>query len=758
MDGIQTYSAAAVAPNPYQPHPQPAAPIVATVHQQGGVPPGGHAANVKQPTDYLHAIRRRIWLVLLVALPLASLGTLLVLRLPPIYSVTAVITVEPPKTDPAIRSLVGSGETIVAGGNESAETYVPSTLALLNSKSFLHRVLVDKTLGLPPSFFEADDPAAEMVGKLKVRIIPKSTNVQVTYEGRDPDLITAILNHSLAKFKDETKIRSRIASDEALRRASDTLKAYAREIDAYDNALAKLIQENSDIAPNGRNLKEAEYEVAKSQFWHMQNQVITTQQQLQMQALQPQNTGGGGIGAQRVTQLEEQLLAANRRLAYTRTRTREASDPAVTRASGEVQDIRQEIDRLKRATMPADGGSIEDAGQQLIANMVENANAAESRIKTVMEEMKESMPVYQKFTTLNADRDLKAKQIAKLRENMSAFQIIIDAQKQPVDVIDPADRPTIPIKPNRTIYLAVCLVCSFGLGLGLVCLLEHIDHSVKVPEHLTSGLALPLFGVVPRMIRNARNHRGGHLWTSGTPDSIEADAYRNLRASLLGVTDGKNPIVTLLITSAKAGEGKSTTALNLAATCARAGERTLLMDVDLRRPSLNGVFPAQDHDHGLVDVLKGDLPWQRTIVQTDLPNLDFLPTGDTRDVPIEVLGSLELRQLLLSLSTNHYDRVILDGPAVLGLADCRMLGRIVDAAAMVVRSGSQEIRSLQRAKAMLEQSQVFIAGLIFNGLCDDLANWSSYGPNPHASSLPASSAGGRGRKLTKDAALTGAPV
>ena len=170
--------------------------------------------------------------------------------------------------------------------------------------------------------------------------------------------------------------------------------------------------------------------------------------------------------------------------------------------------------------------------------------------------------------------------------------------------------------------------------------------------------------------------------------------------------------------------------MNLAATCARAGERTLLMDVDLRRPSLNEVFPRDDEGAGLVDVLRGDLPWQRTVVQTDLPNLDFLPTGDTRDVPIEVLGSLELRQLLISLSEHHYDRVILDGPAVLGLADCRMLGRIVDAALLVVRSGSQELRPLQRAKSMLEQSMVTIAGVVFNGLNEDLQNWSSYGPNP----------------------------
>jgi capsular exopolysaccharide synthesis family protein len=238
--------------------------------------------------------------------------------------------------------------------------------------------------------------------------------------------------------------------------------------------------------------------------------------------------------------------------------------------------------------------------------------------------------------------------------------------------------------------------------------------------------------VVPRIRRTALTHRGGHLWTPGTPDSIEADAYRNVRASLLGIADKRGPIVTLLITSAKAGEGKSTTALNLAATCARAGERTLLLDVDLRRPSLAGVFvepdPTEDV-HGLVDVLRGELPWQRTVRHTEIANLDFIPTGDTRDIPIEILGTLELRQLLMALE-HHYDRVILDGPAVLGLADCRVLGRIVDASLLVVRSGSHHLTTLHRAKAMLEQSHVDIAGVVFNGMTDDMNNWSSYGYEP----------------------------
>jgi polysaccharide biosynthesis transport protein len=332
------------------------------------------------------------------------------------------------------------------------------------------------------------------------------------------------------------------------------------------------------------------------------------------------------------------------------------------------------------------------------------------------------------------DRADKSKQIVAMEDKLTAYEIVEQAivNNECVKIPPILVEPTVPIRPNRALLIGLGLFVSFGLGIGLVCLLEHVDHSVKVPEHVTHGLTLPLLGVVPRIRRTALTHRGGHLWTPATPDSLEADAYRNIRASLLGIADRRGPIITLLVTSAKAGEGKSTTAINLAATCARAGERTLLMDIDLRRPSLAEVFIEDEStgdDHGLIDVLRGDLPWQRTVRHTEIPNLDFIPTGDTRSIPIEILGTRELRQLLIGLS-HHYDRVVLDGPAVLGLADCRVLGRIVDASLLVVRSGSHQLMTLHRAKAMLEQSHVVIAGVVFNGLTDDMNNWSSYGYDP----------------------------
>ena len=709
MDGIQPYAGA----------PRP---LVATVH-----PPGPSPASVKTPSDYLRAIRRRIWLVLAVAIPIATAGTLYVLRMQPIYSVSATIEIKPPRVDPLIQGLISRGEA--SRGEATDEKYIPDTLAMLKSKGLAEEVLHDKALGLPASALEGD-PAGELMAKITYRQIPQSHFYVVTLEGKDPDRIWRTLNLLLDKFRIKADTESRDASVQAQSQASATMTTYIEQLRSIEDDLTNHIKKSTSMAPGGKSIKDAEYESARQHLYYQQQQVTDLQRRAQLDTMR----SGGATGvdpakAQKIATLLEDRKNFTKKLAMAQRIARDSSDPAIVRAKNDLRQIDADLAILNNPGAQ-EGPSMAEVYESIINGANEEIHSTEGQISNVLTEMKDAMPEYHKYTTLMGEREQKSKQLAELKEKLAAFNMLAATQKQPVKVWDSATEPTAPKSPNRAAFIGACIFFSLALGLALVCFLEHIDHSVKVPEHLTLGLGLPLFGVVPRMLRNARNHRGGHLWTPGTPDSIEADAYRNLRASLLGSSPGKKPIVTLLVTSAKAGEGKSTTALNLAATCARAGERTLLMDVDLRRPSLNDVFPRNEEGTGLVDVLRGDLPWQRTVGQTDLPNLDFLPTGDTRDVPIEVLGSLELRQLLISLSEHHYDRVILDGPAVLGLADCRMLGRIVDAAVMVVRSGSQELRSLQRAKSMLEQSQVHIAGVIFNGLCEDLQNWSSYGPNP----------------------------
>ena len=367
----------------------------------------------------------------------------------------------------------------------------------------------------------------------------------------------------------------------------------------------------------------------------------------------------------------------------------------------------------------------------------------------LLAKMQESMPEHQQVLTLLRDREEKAKQISRMEDRLTEFGIVKQRLVNSDCVQHPGQRGRADradqAEPADADRRWACSRAS-GLGIGLVCLLEHIDHSVKVPEHVTHGLTLPLLGVVPRIRRTALTHRGGHLWTPGTPDSIEADAYRNVRASLLGVADKRGPIVTLLVTSAKAGEGKSTTALNLAATCARAGERTLLLDVDLRRPSLADVFIEPDSAIG--GPRAGRRPPRRAALAANgPPHRDPQPRlhpdrrhprhsdrdpGDARAAAVADGTRTPLRP-----RDPRRARPCWAWPT----AGC--LGRIVDASLLVVRSGSHHLMTLHRAKAMLEQSHVAIAGVVFNGLTDDMNNWSSYGYDP----LPLG--GGRPRAMSQ---------
>ena len=360
--------------------------------------------------------------------------------------------------------------------------------------------------------------------------------------------------------------------------------------------------------------------------------------------------------------------------------------------------------------------------------------------------MKDAMPQYNKYTILMQERENKSKQLTDLKEKLSAFGMLSVTQSKPVKIWTYATEPTAAQEPeSRNVHHRLHpLQPRPRRGPRL---LPGAHRPFREGSRNTSpwGSGLPLFGVVPRMLRNARNHRGGHLWTPGTPDSIEADAYRNLRASLLGATPEKKPIVTLLVTSAKAGEGKSTHRAQPGRHL-RQGRRA--DPAHGRRPPSSQPprrlrFRIKEGT-GLVDVLRGEIsPGSGPSCRPTCPTSTSCPPATPGTCRSKVLGSLELRQLLLSLSEHHYDRVILDGPAVLGLADCRMLGRIVDGALMVVRSGSQELRPLQRAKTMLEQSQVHDRGLVFNGLVEDLQNWSSYGPNPMLDPISLDLAGAR---------------
>lgn len=727
MDGIQ----------PYQQGSSVHSRVVATAVN----PPPINPAAVKSPSDYLRALRRRFWAVLMVAVPLGVVATVWVLRMPSVYQAEAMVLIEPPQIDPVLSTLVS--RDVGQPNRDVSDRYLPNRVAQLRSKALADRVVND------PAFLQGAAPPEGAAEELLKNLAAKYTNgtnwVKVTLDGTDPARVAKQLSTLLDIFAKDARTESETKNDDTrsfARRGLENLKAQLRDVDVQ---IGEIVQKANFIGPGGSNVFQDQYVSSMSMLAHKQIRLEETKQQAWIGQVFPKTLQADPEAAavkDEIARLQESRRALVARLEeYQRVIRNFDGDPAVKQTSAKLAKVLNEIQTLRSTVLPKPEAL--DPTETLLSAMQEELEAFEKSAKGLLAQLKESMPEHQKFLALQDERERMRERVYDLDTKLLEFDTVSKSQKQPVQVYGTVAEPVIPIRPKRPIYIAIALLMSLGVGVGLVCLLEHVDHSVKVPEHLSAGLTLPLLGVIPRIRRTSLVQRGGHLWTPGDPGSVEADAFRNLRASLLGASDRIGPITTLLVTSAKAGEGKSTTALNLAATCARAGERTLLMDVDLRRPSLRGVFDDLAGEPGLVDILKGVIPWQRTLVRTDIPNLDFVPTGDATGIPIEVLGTLELRQLVIALS-GHYDRVILDGPAVLGLADCRMLGRVVDCAVMVVRSGTHEMRPLQRAKAMLEQSRVLIAGVVFNGLADDLQNWSSYGPyEPYAFSAPP---GGEGRR------------
>jgi capsular exopolysaccharide synthesis family protein len=687
---------------------------------------------VKTPADYLRSVRRRVWMILAIGVPLSVIAAVMTVRQPNVYRASAEITIEPPQYDPILSSLVSHE----IGGRDSGvnTTYVPDRIAMVRSKALAEQALNDPAVAQPSG--ATDEAVLELLNNLQYRqVAPQSRRFQVTLEGTDPARTAKLLYTLLDLFQSDARHETERRNEASRVGAETSLNSLNQDLKKLDTKIYEILTNSTTIGPGGKSLAEERYLTIGSALVSKRSRMGEFQQQAWIAQMfpNPMRNPTDPVISGRLGEAERTAEELTGRLQEIRRRVRNFnSDPSAKANAAKLKQVMETIDRYR--AVAARNTPAADPSEAIVAQMREEIKADEETAQTLLRELQESMPKHQEFLTHLDERKQKFDRIMTMNEKLSNFEILAQSQKNPVSIPAMITEPTVPVRPRRALNIALGVIFSFGLGIGLVCLLEHIDHSVKVPEHLAMGLTLPLLGVIPRIRRTALIHRGGHLWTPGVPESVEADAYRNLRASLIGSSARHGPIVTLLVTSAKAGEGKSTTALNLAATCARAGERTLLMDVDLRRPSLAGVFREDEDDHhlGLVDVLKGDLPWQRTVARTSIPNLDFLATGDTRDIPIEILGTVELRQLIIALS-HHYDRVILDGPAVLGLPDSRMLGPFVDAALLVVRSGTHELRPLRRAKAFLEQSNVVLAGVVFNGLYEDLENWSSYGPNtPYA--------------------------
>ena len=279
-----------------------------------------------------------------------------------------------------------------------------------------------------------------------------------------------------------------------------------------------------------------------------------------------------------------------------------------------------------------------------------------------------------------------------------------------VTILAPASVPTTPISPNITQLVLLGILLGFGASCLLVYLLEYVDDTIKDAEDAQRILGRPTLGAIIR-INGIRQPQDG-LVTFKQPRSPISEAYRVLRTNLR-YSGIENPGGVMLVTSAGPGEGKSTTAANLAVSLAQVGKKIVLVDADLRRPSTHKMF-GLDNKVGLSDLFASDNVSLNDVMQkTGVPTLHVITSGSVPPNPAEMLDSRLMTQILASLRQNT-DLVIVDSPPVLPVADASILGSRCSGAVLVVDSGKTRTEIARRALATLERANVNVVGVILN--------------------------------------------
>ena len=273
-----------------------------------------------------------------------------------------------------------------------------------------------------------------------------------------------------------------------------------------------------------------------------------------------------------------------------------------------------------------------------------------------------------------------------------------------VRVVSPAEPSLRAVRPNIPLNILLGAIVGLVMGVGLAFFIEYLDTSVKTIDDVERALQSPVLGVIPQNI--------GNILKEG-PDSPHAEAYRVLRTNIL--FSRKNASGNALTAvSGGAGEGKSTTIFNLAAVFAQSGQRILVVDSDLRRPSLHK-FLGLSNSVGLTNYLLKQNTLEEVIQTTSHPNMDFLPSGKLPSSALGILNSARMREFIADVK-RRYDFVFFDSPPIMGVSDASILASMVDLSILVVQYRKYPQAMTLRAKQMVEKVGGTMLGVVLNNI------------------------------------------
>ncbi len=342
-----------------------------------------------------------------------------------------------------------------------------------------------------------------------------------------------------------------------------------------------------------------------------------------------------------------------------------------------------------------------------IRNQYQTAQAQESQLERTVNGLKGDTLAEQslgiRYNILKREVDTNRELYNGLLQRFKEVSAEAGVTSNNISVIDRAEPPLLPISPNPKVNIILSLLAGLVIALATVAALETFRDGVRDPDEVEQRFGVPLLGVIPRL-------KGADAFVQLIDLSSDiSEAYQTVRASVELSSENGAPR-TLAVTSSRAGEGKSTTALAMARDAAAAGRKVLLIDADMRRPSVHKLLGLQKIP-GLSNMLTQQMPASAVIHPTETEGLFAMPAGPKPPSPAELLGGAGFRALLTYLK-GEYDQIIIDCPPVLGLADAPRLASIVDGTMMVMEANRSHRGAITAAMKRLAAARANIIGAV----------------------------------------------
>jgi len=691
--------------------------------------------------EYLRVLIKRKWLVFSCLAIIFGVVALATMRSTRIYDAFGSIAIN--KTDPTILNFKESAN---GGGSDYYDpTDIDTEVRILKSDLLALQVIKQLNLDKQPEFggtepapsdslaltTDALQPDSEKTstllagfkGGLRVTLVPNTRIIEIHYRSADKNLAANVVNTLINTYIEQnfkTRFESTMQASDWLSKqmvdlemkvqtSQEKLVQYQKQheilgIDEKQNiTTSKLDELNKELtaAESDRMGKESIYRLVQSGDPDTAAAAATTAGSGTLGLMERMREQQADLKIQ-VAQLSTQFGTSYPKVVQLNTQLKEVDAQLQTEMTKVVSRVRSGyLAALQHETML----------RQALDNQKQEANKLnESAIE---------------YSLLKRDVESYRTLYEGLMEKLKEAGVTAGLRSNNIRSVDKARVPTYPSEPNVPRNLTFALALGLSTGIGLAFLLEGIDNTVRTPEQAQAISALPSLGMIPlgsrgsieaaaKRLTVASSREAVELVTQSRPQSQMAESYRALRTSLLLTSLGGPPKV-ILITSALPQEGKTTTSINTAIVLAQKGTRVLLIDADLRRPSIHktlGMGPKT----GLSNVLTGNATLQQAVVRSSiLPTLFVLTAGTPPPNPAELLASSNMRDILAELR-EQYDHIIVDTPPTLSVTDAVVMSTRADAVVLVIRSGQTTKQALRRARDLLMQVNARVAGVLLNAV------------------------------------------